>query len=265
MIKIFIYIISTSCITSLGLNAQSIDRSVTSTAGGSSSVNGMFLDWTIGEPITETIHNDVLIVSEGFHQQSGSVPLYSMAGNILGNELPYSGADVFLFLADADNTVPSISKIRSVDGSFRFSFISQDQYVLYAVPDFSDEFFPTYYVKALDRNDAYILETDANIGGLDLQLVSKLSSTGGMNPEPNADIKVFPNPVLNDLNISINYVIHAKVRIKIVDLSGKVLIAKEIYHDGNLTLDLSRLAVGSYLVNVNGDFGFYNTLISKVK
>lgn len=260
-----ILIIFLLCVISITINAQSIDRNTIAAAGGSALVNDHYIDWTIGESVIETIYNDEYIISEGFHQPIETFFLYRIDGNILGDGLPYSDAEVFLYIADAGISVPALLKSETPKGSFRFSFIPEDNYILYAVPDVTDKYYPTYYLQTIDRNKAYVLDADANIGGLDLQLVSKYDSMDEIKHENGFDFFVFPNPFFDNLNISINTDYQSTYKVKIIDLMGKIVVFKEVSSNEIFTLDLLYLPNGSYIVNIENDQCTFNKLISKVK
>lgn len=73
----------------------------------------------------------------------------------------------------------------------------------------------------------------------------------------NIDLRIFPNPVQNKLNIHLSKVPSTeKVVIRVMDIHGKILneLGTEASMNGNLThkLDLSDLASGMYLINVSG-------------
>jgi hypothetical protein len=254
------------CVICISINAQSIEKAVITSTGGTKSINGLFIDWTLGEPVIETINNDVLILSEGFHQPSGKIhPMHRIAGNILGDGLPYTGANVFLYLPKADVTFPAVAKSSAVDGSFKFSFIPEDKYLLYAIPDPSDGYSPTYYVKSLNRSKAYILENDADIRGMHLQLIPKLTSTDEINVGRNPEFSIFPNPFVDELSISVYLDRPEILRIRISDLTGKKVLDKKMPSNEILTLDLGQLPSGPYILNIEGDMAAYNKLISKVR
>jgi hypothetical protein len=253
------------CVINLTINAQSIDRNVIATTGGSALVNGQYIEWTIGESVIETINNKDLIISQGFHQPIGTMPLYRINGNILGDGLPFSDAEVFLYIADADTLLPPLSKSNAPDGSFSFTFIPEDHYLLFAVPDVSDEYYPTYYVQTIDRNKAYVLEADANIGGLDLRLVSKDSLKYKSEQEKGPDFTIFPNPFIDHLTILINNDYQRTYKIKIDDLTGKMVLFKEISSNEITTLNLTNFPDGLYVVHIENELGTTNRLVSKVK
>ena len=66
------------------------------------------------------------------------------------------------------------------------------------------------------------------------------------------NIKIYPNPTQNTLQIDCPGLIHKKVSYKIIDLSGKTLQQGKL--TGN-TIDVSRISKGTYLLNlhINGE------------
>lgn len=48
--------------------SQDLSQKVISNQGSSGTVNGITLDWTIGEPIVETVTTAAFIFTQGFHQ-----------------------------------------------------------------------------------------------------------------------------------------------------------------------------------------------------
>ncbi len=65
-------------------------------------------------------------------------------------------------------------------------------------------------------------------------------------------IKVFPNPANEFLLIELPNGIKSETSIALYDLHGKLLIAKEIAKNKEkINLDLSMLAKGVYLLNLN--------------
>ena len=66
--KHLLYLLLCLMLLSSGLNAQSISRSVISTAGESSQGKSITLDWTLGEMATSTLTHDAGLLTEGFQQ-----------------------------------------------------------------------------------------------------------------------------------------------------------------------------------------------------
>lgn len=60
--------LTTACLLAAGLSAQSIDRSAVSSGGESTEASGLYLDYTIGELMTETMESGNLIITQGMQQ-----------------------------------------------------------------------------------------------------------------------------------------------------------------------------------------------------
>ncbi len=56
------------CLSCLIANSQTIERDVIATAGDHFVAPTFSLSWTLGEPVTETISNDGIMLTQGFHQ-----------------------------------------------------------------------------------------------------------------------------------------------------------------------------------------------------
>jgi len=53
---------------SFNLTSQNLSRSIVSVQGGSDKSQGIIIDWTLGENITETVRSANNIFTQGFHQ-----------------------------------------------------------------------------------------------------------------------------------------------------------------------------------------------------
>jgi len=53
---------------SLTMNAQTVSPSVIASSGGHAQGEGLTISWTLGEMAIETLQNDNLILTQGFHQ-----------------------------------------------------------------------------------------------------------------------------------------------------------------------------------------------------
>lgn len=75
------------------------------------------------------------------------------------------------------------------------------------------------------------------------------------------ELDVFPNPVENELVVQGQHII---TEVKILDATGKVLIEQRILLQKNASIDVQKLASGSYIVQVETTQGSYRSLISKM-
>ena len=68
------------------------------------------------------------------------------------------------------------------------------------------------------------------------------------------DMKIYPNPVNDILNIQINRDIAMPVKLKIFNLTGSVVYEENVLRTNGYRVDLSNLVTGTYLLFIqNGD------------
>jgi PKD repeat protein len=81
------------------------------------------------------------------------------------------------------------------------------------------------------------------------------SSSSERKAADNAQVGVFPNPGEDRLNIVLNSNETSKARVTVVDLNGKEMIIENVVLGGGAlnTVDVSNLAKGIYLVNIQTD------------
>ena len=83
-------------------------------------------------------------------------------------------------------------------------------------------------------NDTTITDTTTNIDGV---------------VESNIDVSIFPNPIVNILNINLNDSYFDGIGVSVMDISGRIIITQTIYE--NTTLDVSSLNSGIYILSLN--------------
>jgi len=69
------------------------------------------------------------------------------------------------------------------------------------------------------------------------------------------DVKVYPNPVRNMLNVDFQEMVDQSARIKLINLNGKVIFTREITNSSNITrINLNGNTPGTYMleVSING-------------
>ena len=66
--KILKYTVIALLMSSNYINAQTINRSVVSSSGGSAKLDNLNVDWTLGELAILTLRTEDLILTQGFHQ-----------------------------------------------------------------------------------------------------------------------------------------------------------------------------------------------------
>ncbi|MDR0365149.1 MAG: T9SS type A sorting domain-containing protein [Bacteroidales bacterium] len=64
------------------------------------------------------------------------------------------------------------------------------------------------------------------------------------------EIRIFPNPVENLLNMQILNKIEGEIKITIIDARGQIVHTQSIVHNGNNVIDCSQFNSGIYLVNI---------------
>lgn len=117
-----------------------------------------------------------------------------------------------------------------------------------------DAFFPF-----LDKNKNYDLSVtaegyrqfDTTISVADTSVVVNIKMMGLVNiPEQTVNLKIYPNPAVDMLNIASNKKIYSY---KITDLSGRIIIENKISQDNSI--NVSQLASGIYLINLQTEQG----------
>lgn len=77
-------------------------------------------------------------------------------------------------------------------------------------------------------------------------------NTTNVNEIAKQSVKIFPNPVVNNVNISLDKT-NVNLKVSILDLKG-ILISTELFTNSKLvSLNTVDLATGSYLVRIKGD------------
>jgi hypothetical protein len=70
--------------------------------------------------------------------------------------------------------------------------------------------------------------------------------------ESGGTLDIFPNPARNAVTLAVDGVVHGNYRLIISDLTGKVHRDREMYLDGEYSIDISDLEQGYYLVRMIG-------------
>jgi hypothetical protein len=84
------------------------------------------------------------------------------------------------------------------------------------------------------------------------RLVISLVNTTDNKPLPETSMKVFPNPVLNAVNLTVNFDQPTDATITIADMTGRVIVVQDRQGltQENLTYQVSQLAQGTYLARI---------------
>lgn len=102
------------------------------------------------------------------------VARYTIHGAVWHNNEPVSVCALLAFEQSASQTSVKGVTFTDMDGQFMFNSLTPSDYLLYAVPDtnFSDAFYPGYYVNPGRWQEAYALKLNADIYDIDIQLPS---------------------------------------------------------------------------------------------
>ena len=111
---------------------------------------------------------------------------------------------------------------------------------------------PTYYYYYYD----WEVEAEAIQCISDREEVVVSIGTVGIEDGELAEATIFPNPTTNLLNISIPTTVEGTIDLKVMDVAGN-LIRAEVIVAGTTTIDVSDLAVGVYVLQLNTDQGLF--------
>lgn len=106
--------------------------------------------------------------------------LPSLSGTVNADGNPFSNGTIQLFEQNgADYTAVAADSIH-IDGTFTFKWLKTTKYLIRALPSASQtSYLPSYYVNALQWQDATVIDLKGKIIGLDLALVpSDVTSSG---------------------------------------------------------------------------------------
>lgn len=98
--------------------------------------------------------------------------------------------------------------------------------------------------------------TDFNSGGFDLDaiaLINYKTTSVFQNPALNAEVSIYPVPASD--NLTVNFENKAKGKIFIFDLTGKLIFKKEVPGTSNISLPVSQLNPGMYVLRYEGEDG----------
>jgi len=114
------------------------------------------------------------------HIMDPSLP--SIKGTVLGNNTAFNDGIVQLFKPKGSSYTAVSTQVINADGSFNFKWLEASDYLIRALPnDLQSAYLPSYYVNAIDWQDANVISLKGKIQGLHLSLVDcpLLTSGGG--------------------------------------------------------------------------------------
>jgi len=167
-------------------------------------------------------------------------------------------------LEDNTDYIVAVQYTAPADNTLLNCFISSDGTIDYSAHDLRTTlpgFGPVRQSHVLDVGNTGTFNVGTFTGGT-VPVVRMHVTEGTGTNEPQLDaantVVVAPNPVANDLNVKINLVKDAKtVKINIVDINGKVVLARELSNIKSTTetFNATDLANGTYLLNLSTDAG----------
>jgi hypothetical protein len=86
--------------------------------------------------------------------------------------------------------------------------------------------------------------------------------TGIFDATPSIDVSVYPNPFVANLNIRLTGN-GGETFVEIMSITGQLIIQENFTNSEFMTLNVSDLALGTYLLRVRNDFGQYSAPIIK--
>lgn len=114
--------------------------------------------------------------------------------------------------------------------------------------------------------------TTNNTGELTIETGSlgSTANTGGINQNTASIIAIlskhkvcfYPNPVIDELTFSVDNLKNTPVTVKVIDISGKIVLKDQTYSPESTTINVSKLTRGQYIVELKSSD---NTDISTFK
>lgn len=168
---------------------------------------------------------------------------YSISGRVFGENAISGVSGVVIYRADKDSTAAPVDTAQMKNDSFFFKALPAGIYKVKAIS--SDSAYKnTYYGNTASWTQAYNLTLDANIGGIDLQLISGTS----IDYLDTRNVR-FKNPVSDYLTLHGPFSKNSVVAI--YNLHGVELRKKYIRGSSSeITLDLKGMSKGIYILKI---------------
>jgi hypothetical protein len=176
---------------------------------------------------------------------------------MISNEAGRVGAANIPVILRSEDYATTYMTYSSSDGSFLFSGLSLGNYELFAeIPGKSTT--PQSYV--LD-------EANNSVTGIEMVItVTQIIFTdAGISDLFSASPVFYPNPVRDQLNISLAPVHKTRLNISLSDLAGKIILNEDYIVTGAeiLKMDITNLTSGIYIINIKTEQGSYIQKIIK--
>jgi len=75
---------------------------------------------------------------------------------------------------------------------------------------------------------------------------------------------IYPNPVVDDLNVELLGLVQANWMAEILDMNGRVVISEDVGRKQNIRINLGHLPLGVYLLRLRSSAYQYSFLVRKV-
>lgn len=145
------------CLSFLLANSQSIERDVIAAAGEHFVAPTFSLSWTLGEPVSETIGNDDIVLTQGFHQGEFKLTAIRepLAGQFDITVFPNPTPDVLNIRFNSEFNEIITVQLYSMSGEKILFERTQDKNVQLNLGNLSN----ASYLLSLRRNDGSLITT----------------------------------------------------------------------------------------------------------
>ena len=87
---------------------------------------------------------------------------------------------------------------------------------------------------------------------IDIDSRKSYSVVVALNLKKTNGLRVYPNPAINEIRLDSEQ-LNGRVQYQVFDNTGKIVLKESKFLSGNLMIDISKLACGSYYLDVKGD------------
>lgn len=177
---------------------------------------------------------------------------YSISGEVAANGIFLSNGTAELYDTNLPESHPPLYSQNIVSGIYSFPDVVAGTYKLLAIPDppASQYFASTFFGNTTDYNNAYVLSVYYDLISVDIGLQP---NSNEVNNFSEYNCSIFPNPVDDILNISLNSKYYGAIQIVIMDFTGKIVlnpVISKTNSNGLINIDLSSLDDGLYLISI---------------
>ncbi|MFH2143866.1 MAG: PKD domain-containing protein [Bacteroidota bacterium] len=184
-----------------------------------------------------------------------SLVTYSISGQVRAGVNLLTNGTVELYDTNLPENHPPLYSQNVVNGDYFFPDVASGTYKMLATPDspLSQNFAPTFFGNTTNFNNAYILSLYFDLISVDIGLQP---NSNDINDFSDHNCSMFPNPVDDILNISLNPKYNGAIQIEIMDITGKIVlnpVISKTISNSLINIDLSSLDDGLYLIRILHD------------